>query len=778
MTTPAPEPRASGTGPFGAGTDVGATFAAATQVKPLVMAVGMQVVPLVDPSRGGPLLGQFAPARQRIALALGFVMPSVTLRDDPELRDDAYAIRVRGVTVAQGTAQPGRWLAVVGQGSDWAAASPGEPTSDPATGRAAYWIGEADVARARSLGHAVLDPTGAMVAHLEAVVRANAWLLIDREHVMSQLDALRQRDARLAAAIAARMDLGLLTRVLRRLLAEGVSIRDFAAVLDALDETPAGTRSSLALAEHVRRRLAAAICRDVAPEGVLHVVDLRAWERLALRRVDAALRPGPAYPLGFVASRALAALRDRVLAAGTPGQVAVVRAPARLRPHLGVMLAAGPGPVSVLAIDEVPPGFTVLAAAPPQLPAGVRARNIVRRWRVRGQLLRTRLAEGLGSLLSLGTLLRELPRAMAHDAVELPQRFAAERQEQAWQATRAAELAHEAANVRDAYAPEVRVVVLQPAELRAQGVVSAPLLWLERQDPGLLQAVLAPMDVEHVTTLLDTLDDPLRAACLALFPAWQREGVAGVVEMRRGDFHSEQVTEAIAALLERLGLGLGTPVAASSAVATDGPPAWPATGVADDALAPAIAGRDRPPEPDLPPPDLAYLEAFEAELVAELLAGEEPALAAGVIGALSPGYADLVLSLMPFELQEALINRLQAGASLTPAMLTRLDQVQIGSSPGFAQYGPTDAPVNDGPFGFLEQLDPEMVADLLCQERPGTAAGVIGQLTPLFADMVLSVMPPDVQEDLINRLQTMPMLPGFQLAQIIRNLRRRLGVPV
>jgi flagellar M-ring protein FliF len=80
-------------------------------------------------------------------------------------------------------------------------------------------------------------------------------------------------------------------------------------------------------------------------------------------------------------------------------------------------------------------------------------------------------------------------------------------------------------------------------------------------------------------------------------------------------------------------------------------------------------------------------------------------------------------------------------------------------------------------FGFLEQIDPEMVADLLSQERPNMSAGVLAQLNPGFADMVLSVMPPDMQEDLINRLQANPQLPAFQAKQVASNLRRRLQVP-
>lgn len=86
---------------------------------------------------------------------------------------------------------------------------------------------------------------------------------------------------------------------------------------------------------------------------------------------------------------------------------------------------------------------------------------------------------------------------------------------------------------------------------------------------------------------------------------------------------------------------------------------------------------------------------------------------------------------------------------------------------------------NDGPFGFLEQVEPEHVADLLAQERPGNAAAVLSQLNPDYANMVLSVMPEDLQVDLLNRLDdNQPALPPFQQKTIATQLKRRLGVPV
>ena len=122
---------------------------------------------------------------------------------------------------------------------------------------------------------------------------------------------------------------------------------------------------------------------------------------------------------------------------------------------------------------------------------------------------------------------------------------------------------------------------------------------------------------------------------------------------------------------------------------------------------------------------------------------------------------------------DVLVNTLGMDSGLPP----NFDPNALGGYGPAEMTGSVPMAGEEGPFGFLEQMDPEMVADLLTQERPGTSAGVLAQLNPGFADMVLSVMQPEVQEDLINRLQTNPQLPAFQAKQVASNLRRRLGVP-
>lgn len=84
----------------------------------------------------------------------------------------------------------------------------------------------------------------------------------------------------------------------------------------------------------------------------------------------------------------------------------------------------------------------------------------------------------------------------------------------------------------------------------------------------------------------------------------------------------------------------------------------------------------------------------------------------------------------------------------------------------------------EGPFNFLYEVPPEHVAELLSQERPATAAGVLSQLDNNFAEAVIANMPPEVQQDVFSRLSQGAALPAMSQRMVSQTLRRKLGAPV
>ena len=63
----------------------------------------------------------------------------------------------------------------------------------------------------------------------------------------------------------------------------------------------------------------------------------------------------------------------------------------------------------------------------------------------------------------------------------------------------------------------------------------------------------------------------------------------------------------------------------------------------------------------------SFLEAINPELVAAHLARQKPATAAGVLAALEPGFADMVLACWPRWQVDALVNRVERDGALSEA---------------------------------------------------------------------------------------------------------------
>ena len=70
------------------------------RVEPLELEISYDLIDLVDAARGGDLLDRVKSLRRKLALELGVVIPLVRTRDNMDLPQATYVIRVAGVEVA------------------------------------------------------------------------------------------------------------------------------------------------------------------------------------------------------------------------------------------------------------------------------------------------------------------------------------------------------------------------------------------------------------------------------------------------------------------------------------------------------------------------------------------------------------------------------------------------------------------------------------------------------------------------------------------------------
>jgi flagellar biosynthesis protein FlhA len=341
-----------------AGEESPEVLAAGMAVEPLSLELGVDLIDLVQPDRGGDLLDRVKALRRNVAKELGIVMPKVHTRDNLDLPNTDYAIKVHGVEVARGQAPRGKLLAIGEnlEGLD------GIDTRDPAFGGRAKWIPVALSHRASMTGVTVVDRSAVVTTHLAEIVREHAGELVSRQDTKLLLDAVKAKNpVVLEEMAAANLTLGDVQGVLRGLLDEGVPVSDLVRIVEALTEQARGQQKDAeSLLEAARQALATTIGSLYAKDGTLAAITL---SPILEQNLLGLLRTGDrGRTLGIPANEAEAIVRDvgRFLReAESKGQSPVVLCATRLRPALRRLLKPSLPRLGVVGAGEVSPRMRI-----------------------------------------------------------------------------------------------------------------------------------------------------------------------------------------------------------------------------------------------------------------------------------------------------------------------------------------------------------------------------------------------------------------------------------
>ena len=256
---------------------------AALPVEMLALEVGLDLLNMVDAARGGELLKRIATLRKQLASELGIIVPAVHIRDDLRMRPGCYRVLFSGVVIAEGEVHVHRVLAIDPTGSA-TKNLPGDATTEPTFGLPAKWLAQGERARAEAAGCTVVDSAAVIATHLTELIRRNAHDLLGRREAQELLDIVGKQNGKLVEElIPTVMPLGTVIQVLRKLLGEGVSIRDLRTILEALADHGAQMKNADDLVEAVRQRLARRLTRaQLSLDGSLRplVLDPRAEQML------------------------------------------------------------------------------------------------------------------------------------------------------------------------------------------------------------------------------------------------------------------------------------------------------------------------------------------------------------------------------------------------------------------------------------------------------------------------------------------------------------------
>jgi flagellar biosynthesis protein FlhA len=316
--------------------------------------VGYRLIPLVDPAQDGELLKRIKAIRKKFAQDIGFLPSAVHIRDNLELKPNAYRITLKGVTVGEGEAISGLLLAI--NPGEANAPLTGSATHDPAFGLPATWIETSHREFAQTQGYTVVDTATVVATHLSHLMHTQAAQLLGRQETQALMDHVNKYAPKLLDDIVPKLiSLSTFQKILQNLLEEGVHIRDLRTILEAIAEVGTQTQNAGQITNSVRARLGRAIVQKIF--GQTQELDIIALDpeiermlgqSLVANAGDAlAIEPGMADMI--VARTAEAAERQEGL-----GLPAVLLVPDRLRTQVAQLMKRAAPRLKVLGHGEIP----------------------------------------------------------------------------------------------------------------------------------------------------------------------------------------------------------------------------------------------------------------------------------------------------------------------------------------------------------------------------------------------------------------------------------------
>jgi flagellar biosynthesis protein FlhA len=330
-----------------------ATWGDVAPLDVLGLEVGYRLIPLVDKSQDGELLRRIRGIRKKFAQEVGFLVSPVHIRDNLELKPNAYRILLKGVEVGQGEAYAGQLMAI--NPGRVAGTLNGAVTKDPAFGLPAVWIDLAQREQAQAYGYTVVDASTVVATHLNHLILTHAGELLGRQEVQQLLDHLAKEIPKLVEDLVPKvLPLGTLQKVLQSMLDEGVHIRDMRTIIETIADHATRTQNADDLSSQVRIALGRAIAQQLFPgNSEMQVMSLDpTLERLLSQAVA-----GGSENTSFEPGLADTLLRETALAAGRQeglGLPAVLLVPGSLRLLLSRFLRRTVPQLKVLSHNEVP----------------------------------------------------------------------------------------------------------------------------------------------------------------------------------------------------------------------------------------------------------------------------------------------------------------------------------------------------------------------------------------------------------------------------------------
>ena len=324
-------------------------------IEPIRLELPYRLIPIVDKGEDSDLIKRIRAIRRKFINEVGFLAPSVHIRDNLQLPPETYRFLVYGGEVGRGQCLPDRLLAIAPPGQE---SMTGIQVRDPSFGMPATWIERSQRDAAIAKGHTVVEPAVVISTHLETLIRKHAHELLGRQETQELLDNFKGSFPKLVEdTIPKVVSLALLQRILQLLLEEGVPIKDLRTIIEVAADHAGKTPEALEILPLVRLALRRTIFAT-AFEGVSEIRVLGVQPEFE-RLIEQAIGNAPVAPDGVIepslmrllveeVSSSVDAMEARnlpsVIVVGPRSRLTIARLVRRIRPS-----------AMVLALNEIPP---------------------------------------------------------------------------------------------------------------------------------------------------------------------------------------------------------------------------------------------------------------------------------------------------------------------------------------------------------------------------------------------------------------------------------------
>lgn len=253
----------------------------------LEVEIGYGLIPLVSEKMGGDFLKRVAGLRKQAADELGLYVSPIRIRDNLQLKQNQYRIKLKGVGIAEGTVHLNSLLAIK-PGPDVEDIE-GLETREPAFNMPALWIDRDKSDEAEIAGYTIVEPSAVIATHLNEIIRRHADEIMTRQDVSSLVDKVRKfAPAVVEGLFPEKISYAFLQQVLSNLLRERVSVKDLVTILETIAYYISHSEDVDYISERVREALGRSIVDSYLDnENILTVITLHPIvEEVFKRAVD------------------------------------------------------------------------------------------------------------------------------------------------------------------------------------------------------------------------------------------------------------------------------------------------------------------------------------------------------------------------------------------------------------------------------------------------------------------------------------------------------------